>query len=118
MSYVTADEFTCKCGCNQNDISMQLVSRLNTARQKAGVPFIINSGYRCKSHNAAVGSKSTVHVKGLAADIRTLDSRTRYKVLTALIEQGFSRIGIAKSFIHVDIGDHAGFDPEVVWTYN
>jgi uncharacterized protein YcbK (DUF882 family) len=86
---------------------------IDEARDRAGVPFIINSGYRCGAHNLAVGSTSNNHTRGVAADIRCEDGPTRLKILKALLETGFKRIGIHKTFIHADI--NAG--PKSIWLY-
>ena len=115
--YFNVDEFACKCGCGKNEISNDLITMLDVARGDAGVPFHISSGYRCPEHNKSVGGVSeSAHTSGMAADIAVSDSRTRFAILSSLIQAGFTRIGIAKSFIHVDIDDNK--DPEVVWLYS
>ena len=92
------------------------LSKLDKAREYAKIPFVINSAYRSPEHNAKIGgSPNSSHIKGLAVDIRTTDSRTRYRVLEALIHAGFNRIGIADTFIHVD--DDKDKSSNVVWTY-
>ena len=53
--------------------------------------------------------------KSYAADIQARGSRLRGKILTALRAVGFNRIGIAKSFVHVDIDP--ALPPEVTWLY-
>jgi len=79
------------------------LSMLEQARAEANIPFIINSGYRTQKHNKKIGGvKSSSHLKGLAADIKCVDSRSRFIMLNSLISAGFTRIGIAKTFIHVD----------------
>jgi uncharacterized protein YcbK (DUF882 family) len=88
---------------------------LDDARGLAEVPFKINSGYRTESHNRKVGGKATSsHTKGLAADIHCVNDRKRIEIVRALIEVGFTRIGIAKTFIHVDL-DHDKND--AIWIY-
>jgi uncharacterized protein YcbK (DUF882 family) len=97
------------------------LTRLELARQIANIPFRITSGYRTESHNKKVGgvqktsvSKGSSHLYGCAADIAVANGGERYKILAALIEAGFRRIGIAKGFIHCDT------DPDkanAVWTY-
>lgn len=88
---------------------------LDRARFVAGVPFIINSGLRCKEHNRAVGgSPTSSHVDGWAVDIATEMGTDRFLILMALFHVGFTRMGIAKDFIHVDA------DPlkaDNVWLY-
>lgn len=80
------------------------VFRLDEAREIAGVPFHINSGYRTPYHNKKVGGvDNSSHKKGLAVDIRANNDNDRQKILHALYVVGLGRrIGIAKTFIHVD----------------
>lgn len=67
----TRDEFACGCGCGFDDIDPLLVSTLQRLRDEVQRPVIVNSGCRCRSHNAAVkGSKSSQHLRGKAADIK------------------------------------------------
>jgi len=100
------DEFVCPC-CRAFVDSLAFrafVARLQYAREQAGIPFVITSGYRCAEHNKAVGGKGdSSHLKGLAADIRAQTSLERFKIIDGLIRAGLTRIGIAKTFIHVDI---------------
>jgi uncharacterized protein YcbK (DUF882 family) len=86
---------------------------VNNAREYAGVPFIINSGYRCEKHNREVGSQSANHPSGKAVDIRATDGPTRGKILKGLYRAGFTRIGIGKDFIHADTMDEV----ESCWLY-
>lgn len=91
------------------------LAKLDKAREFAKVPFVINSAYRSPEHPESIKNPTSSHIKGLAVDIRTTDSRTRYKVLNALIHVGFNRIGIADTFIHVD--DDKDKSSNVIWTY-
>ena len=91
------------------------LAKLDKAREFAKVPFVINSAYRSPEHPLSIKNPTSSHIKGLAVDIRTADSRTRYKVLNALIHVGFNRIGIADTFIHVD--DDKDKSQQVIWTY-
>lgn len=77
--------------------------RLVYARECARVPFIINSGYRTAKHNRNVGGVTdSAHTKGYAADIHIVDDTSRFKIVRALFSAGFNRIGIYKTFVHVD----------------
>lgn len=91
------------------------LAKLDKAREFAKVPFVINSAYRSPEHPESIKNPTSSHIKGLAVDIKTTDSRTRYKVLNALIHVGFNRIGIADTFIHVD--DDKDKSSNVIWTY-
>ena len=85
-------------------LQIRLVQMLDRAREYAGVPFVITSGFRSPDHNAAVGGvPESSHTKGLAVDLRCETSENRYRVLTGLIAIGFKRIGIYEKHIHCDI---------------
>lgn len=92
------------------------MGKLDQAREIAGVPFVITSGLRSPAANQAAGGVSdSAHLRGLAADISTPDSRHRWRILFGLIRAGFTRIGIGVDFIHVD--DDPTKAPRVCWTY-
>ena len=88
---------------------------LDEAREFAGIPFVINSAYRSPTHPESIKNPTSSHIKGLAVDIKATDSTTRFKIIEALLSVGFTRIGIADTFIHVDLD----FDKtqDVIWTY-
>ena len=91
------------------------IRMLHRARVLSNTPFRINSGYRSHSHNQKVGgTPNSSHLKGCAADIHISSSVQRMKVLAALVDAGFRRIGIADTFIHVD-NDPSKND--ACWTY-
>lgn len=101
---------------NLDKMDADFLTALDEARELAGIPFKINSAYRSPEHNAKVGGKpNSSHLKGLAVDISVRDSRSRFIVLNALISVGFNRIGIADTFIHVDLDKDKS--QQVIWTY-
>ena len=107
-----------KSGTNMD---LSFIGKLENAREKAGIPFKINSGFRTEEHNEKVGgkqktesSKGSSHLYGYAADIAATDGVTRWKIVKSLIDSGFSRIGIAKTFIHVDSDPDK---PSAIWSY-
>lgn len=55
------------------------------------------------------------HLIGRAAEIRCKDSRKRYKMITALLEVGFTRIGFSDDRIYVDNDD---MKPDSIWYFN
>ena len=101
--------------------SIDLLHKLNIAREHAKCPFKITSGFRTKAYNKDLqkrGYKASVnssHCKGLAADIAITDNKKRWTIINALIKAGFNRIGISETFCHVDI-DHDK-QQHVIWTY-
>jgi uncharacterized protein YcbK (DUF882 family) len=86
------------------------------ARDYAGIAFKINSGYRTIAHNKRVGGvANSPHLGGYAADIHCVDDASRWVIVNALIQAGFTRIGIAKTFIHVD--NDPSKNEYRIWTY-
>jgi len=64
-------EFLCPC-CGGGKVSEILVMWLDILRRAWGEPVIVNSGWRCAAHNMKVGgSRTSRHLIGCAADIRT-----------------------------------------------
>ncbi len=105
MNHFKISEFLCPC-CLRGveEMSEGLLHMLDTARDIAGIPFIINSGFRCSKHNKEVGgSPTSSHLKGLAVDIKADNSRKRYLIVKALIQAGFHRMKIGEKHIHTDI---------------
>jgi hypothetical protein len=105
-------------GVNMDNDFMEM---LEHAREIAGIPFKVNSGFRSENHNARVGgvSKSSTnrgssHLYGFAADLSCTNSKDREVIIRCLVEAGFRRLGIAKTFIHVDNDPHK---PNAVWLY-
>lgn len=101
--------------CEQH-MDLWFIERLQLSRKIAGIPYNINSGWRCEVWNEIVGgSPDSSHMRGLAADIAVVTSQQRYTIMGALIQAGFKRIGIREDFIHVDA------DPEkeqgLIWLY-
>lgn len=101
---------------NLDKMDKTFLLKLDEARELAGIPFIINSAFRTPEHNAKIGGKpNSSHLRGLAVDIKATDSRTRFLILNALIHVGFTRIGIADTFIHVDLS--LDKSQQVIWIY-
>lgn len=111
-------EFRCNCGCNNDNISMELVRRLQVTRDMLGRPIRINSGVRCPDHNKSIGGEEdSEHVPldgrpGEGADIPCEDNNTRYELLLRLINR-FDRIGVYPKHIHVGIRETK--PKEVLW---
>ena len=99
----------------EDNMNVDFLNKLDEAREYANIPFIINSAYRSPTHRESLKNPTSSHIKGLAVDISVKDSVTRFKVLDALIAVGFTRIGIAGTFIHVDLD--LDKSQNVIWTY-
>ena len=107
--HFTKEEFDCQCGCGNGDIviDQRLVNELECVRVHYKKPMRITSGIRCLSHNRKIGSRDTSsHIKGLAVDIGCNDMATRLELMKHLLRDAeFTRVGLHKEFIHVDIDE-------------
>lgn len=108
MRFFKDREFLCKCGCGSGveHMDARLLTMLDRAREKAGMPLALSSAFRCPAHNKAIGGTTdSSHLKGMAVDIRCNSSQTRFTLLGALIAAGFNRIELAPTWIHVDVDE-------------
>lgn len=89
--------------CKVEDLNPRFVEKLLFAQKYAGFQFTITSAYRSQGYEREKGRKgNSSHCRGLAVDISTLDSFTRFKVVLACYLSGICRSGIGKQFVHVD----------------
>lgn len=102
LKYFTEDELQ-KVSSSPAHFNETSLVRLDRAREIAGVPFVITSAYRSKEHEYSKGRNGTsAHCYGRAFDIACTTPRKRWLIVHAAIAAGFTRIGIGKSFVHVD----------------
>lgn len=101
MKYFTISELcasdTAKARNIDNTPSQEVIDNLtklvdnvlDPLRETWGGPLIVNSGYRCKALNSAVGGSSTSdHMKGKAADIVPKNkTKESVKELFALVDK-------------------------------
>ena len=115
--YFRESEFKkCVPACSLQDMKQGTMDKLDAAREIAGIPFVLNSAYRSVEHECKQGRDGTSsHTKGMAVDIRCNSNANRMKIVRALIEAGFVRIGIGKTFVHAD--DDASKSQNVMWHY-
>ena len=105
-------EFTCHCGCGGNEIDQRVINMCQTIREAIGVPVRVNSGYRCKKHNAAVSKvPNSYHTQGLAADLACiLGSSKMFETIKELKAEGklpnlsWCKRYRKKNFCHIDCG--------------
>lgn len=97
----------------ETGIPYRFVHRLDQLRGRCGFPFIITSGYRSPRHSIeAAKDEPGEHTRG-AADVGVEGGAQRRKIVAEAIGMGFTGIGVARTFVHVD--DRLG-DP-VMWVY-
>ena len=113
MRYFKLSDFNCQETGN-NEMSEEFLEKLDDLRHVCGFPFIITSGYRDPTHSIeARKAKAGTHARGIASDIRINNGNEAYDIIKNAQSMGFNGIGVAKSFIHVDI--RKGMP--VVWSY-
>ena len=97
-------------------MNKEFLFKLDEARMLAGTPFRITSGYRTEAHNKKVkGVKGSSHTKGCAVDIAVNSGLQRSAIVCALAKVGFTRIGIATTFVHVDLDKEK---QNSIWLYD
>ncbi|WMU93390.1 hypothetical protein EMOOHJMP_00197 [Microcystis phage MaAM05] len=80
----------------------RLANRLQVIRDLLGKPIIINSGYRSKAHNLAVGGAShSQHLNGMAADI--VVSGMPAKAVQEFLRHWSGGMGCYQHYTHLDI---------------
>ena len=121
-----SSEFRCKCGgTHETLISDDLVQKLERLRKSLNCSrIVVNSGYRCPSHDKAVGGTGGgQHTKGTAADIVCYGADGKVissKIVTCAAQDiGFS--GIANidgtyTATHVDVASRTWRGDETVTT--
>ena len=97
----------------------ELKEKLKCIEDEFGRELVINSGYRSAEHPIEAAKKTPgEHYNGgigAAVDIACSTSRDRYHLITLAIQNGFNRIGVGNTFIHLGVSQTRAQD--VIWTY-
>lgn len=109
IRWFTLPEFACKCGryCDGYPAqpSRTLVELADRVRQHFGVPVVVSSGLRCKTHNANVGGlANSRHLSGRAMDF-CVTGRTAAEVLSYVRQQPEVHYAYAidGQYVHMDV---------------
>ena len=115
--YFRESEFkACSPACSLQDMQQHTLDKLDRAREMAGIPFVLNSAYRSPAWDKSKGRSGTgAHTTGCAVDIRCNSDSNRLKIVLAALSVGFRRIGIGKTYIHLD--DDPKRTQNVIWHY-
>lgn len=119
LPYFKATELQCKCGnCDGGDMQDNFMQTILWMRIACDFPFVINSAFRCESHNKKVGgAKNSLHTQGRAIDI-ACNSEQCFEIVYFISRYQAAKIGGIgisqkgkKRFIHLDDGLNR------IWTY-
>lgn len=111
--YFKIEDFDCQ-ETGENEMDHAFIHRLDGLREACGFPFHITSGYRSKEHSIEKRkSLPGTHAQGIAADIAVSGGVQRMAVVRKALAMGFTGIGVAKGFVHVDLRKTT----PVLWCY-
>lgn len=115
--YFAASEFRrCTPSCSIGQMDAEFLALLDRVRERAGIPLVLNSAFRSRDYEKMMGRTGTsAHCEGKAVDIRCNTSQNRYKIINAALSCGIRRIGIGKSFVHLD--NDPSLPQGVIWDY-
>ena len=117
FKYFKLEDFNCQ-ETGENEMSRDFIHKLDELREACGFPFIITSGYRSPNHSIEKRKeKAGTHAQGIAADIKVSNGNQRYKIVEQAIQMGFTGVGIARTFIHVDSRIVGADKAPVMWCY-
>lgn len=103
FKYFRIEEFNCQ-ETGENEMSEEFIHKLDELRKACGFPFRITSGYRSPSHSIEARKATPgTHAQGIACDIYVSGGSQRHTIIKEAMRLGFTGIGVAKTFIHVDI---------------
>jgi len=114
-TYFNADEV--------KKLDPELCAMLDLARARAGVPFVITSGFRTADDNHQCGGAGhSSHCEGLAVDLGLAGfeegeerDHARRLIRRGLELAGFNRYGAYPMHIHIDIGKSPDYTQDVEW---
>lgn len=102
--------------CSLQDMKQSTIDKFDKARALYGKPMRVNSAYRSPKWEKSKGRSGTgAHTLGQALDISCTTDDNRFAIVMALLMAGFTRIGIAKTYIHAD--DSAKHKQDIIWLY-
>ena len=117
-TYFTYDEFASPDDITSGElISPVLLGKLDAIREEVGFPIVINSGVRTLEHNRHVGGvANSAHTEPCycAVDIKIRSRAQRDTIIASAKRHGINRIGIARTFVHLDIDTTK---PAATWYY-
>ena len=115
--YFSPQEFRrCNPSCSIDQMDAGFLNLLDEVREAAGIPLVLTCAYRTKAYELRRGrTGNSAHTRGRAVDIRCNTSQNRYKIVSAALACGIRRIGVGKTFVHLD--NDESLPQHVIWHY-
>ena len=86
------------------DLDPNFVDKIDKAREFAGIPFSINSGYRTVAFNASIGgSVTSPHINRTAVDVRARNWLEVRKIVEGAMKSGIIGITVYTNSLHVHL---------------
>ena len=127
-AHFNISEFKCKCGGIHNiKIDTDLISMLEKLFSKLNCSkIIVNSGYRCSTHDRNVGGNGYgQHTKGTAADVVLYDKNGKIistKIVSCVAQdlgfKGIANINSSYTAIHLDVRSGFKYYGNEIINYN
>lgn len=113
----TKSEFDCKY-TGENNMQHEFMEKLQALRVDYGKSITVTSGFRSVKHpvEAKKTNSNGEHTQGFCADIACTNGADRFQLVQLALKHGITRIGIAKTFLHLGIGGK-GLPNNVIWEY-
>ena len=93
----------CVPPCSLQDMSQDFMNLLDTLRDRAGIPIVLNSAYRSVAYEKSMArSGNSAHTRGRAVDIRCNNGQTKQRLMDIARTLGITRFGVGKTFLHID----------------
>lgn len=94
-----------------------LIDVLKKIEKDTGLDLMITSGFRSVKYEIRMGRDgSSSHTLGKAVDLYCYSSRDKYLLVKSALQNGVNRIGIYKTFVHLDVATAKdGKTTNVIW---
>ena len=119
--YFTEDEIKCK-HTGLCEMDNDFMEKLDTIREEVGIPFIVTSAYRDKTHPIEAKKKTPgAHASGKAIDI-LIRGKDALKLIEVALKHGITGLGVKQHgdsrFIHLDTLEAEATRPRPhIWSY-
>jgi uncharacterized protein YcbK (DUF882 family) len=100
--YFKTSDFDCQ-ETGENEMDPEFIRKVDELRSAVGRPLYVTSGYRSPNHSIeAKKAQPGTHAQGIACDIKVSGGAERRELVKQAFYLGFTGIGVAKAFVHVD----------------